>query len=136
MICKNVNIYCKEPELIENYDKAISDKDEMWICHHKLEQVFTLAELKRAGWYFDRKPQEFIFIRRSEHDGNTKIHISHKNQKRGYAKSPEQKSKRCSDAHKGIAFSDERKKHMSESMKGSHKCKHWKLIDGRRVWYE
>ena len=33
--------------------------------------------------------------------------------------------------NKGIPCSDEQRKKISESMKG----KHWKLVDGKRVWY-
>ena len=28
---------CITPELIENYDLAIADTNNMWICHHRLE---------------------------------------------------------------------------------------------------
>lgn len=78
MIAKNVKCFCKDFTKIENYASAIADEKELWICHHKLEQVFTVKELIRAGWYYDRKPQELIFIRKSEHNGNRDIHISYK----------------------------------------------------------
>ena len=29
--------YCRQPELIENYSKAIADNSEIWACHHRLE---------------------------------------------------------------------------------------------------
>lgn len=67
--------YCKDYTKIENYEEAINDKNELWVCHHKMEEVFTELELKRAGWYYDRRPEELIFIRRSEHNGNAKLHI-------------------------------------------------------------
>lgn len=46
--------------------------------------------------------------------------------------------KKMSEAHKGRKMSDEHKKKMSEAMKGKsqhNKGKHWKVIDGKRVWY-
>lgn len=69
------NCYCAYPELIENYEEAVNDTENEWICHHKLEQVFTSEELKRAGWYYNRKPEEFVFIKRQYHDGNPDLHI-------------------------------------------------------------
>ena len=29
--------FCRTPELIENYDKAIADTTQTWDCHHRLE---------------------------------------------------------------------------------------------------
>lgn len=70
------NCYCIYPELIENYKEAINDTENLWVCHHKLEQIFSQAELKQAGWYYNRKPEELIFLKRQYHDGNPDIHIS------------------------------------------------------------
>lgn len=72
--CRQAKKFCKNFELIENYDDALSSS-EMYVIHHRLEQVFTKEELKRANWYYNRKPQELIFLKRSEHNNNTKIHV-------------------------------------------------------------
>ena len=43
MISKHIrlNMYCKvDISKIENYDKAMSDTEQVWDCHHRLE--FTL----------------------------------------------------------------------------------------------
>lgn len=44
---------------------------------------------------------------------------------------------------KGVKFTDEHRKNLSESHKGkaptnpgNRKGKHWKVVDGKRVWYE
>ena len=38
MIADNLDkICCEDISLIENYESAISDKTEMWDCHHRLE---------------------------------------------------------------------------------------------------
>ena len=64
----------------------------------------------------------------------------------------EEYKKKLSEAKKGKKFSEEHKKKLSESMKGhqvssetrnkiaeskkgKYKGKHWKLVDGKRVWY-
>ena len=36
---------------------------------------------------------------------------------------------------KGKHLSEEHKKRLSEAHKGKLKCKHWKLVEGKRLWY-
>lgn len=43
----------------------------------------------------------------------------------------EEAKKLISEAMKGRTFSDEHKRKLSES----HKCKHWKLVNDKRVYY-
>lgn len=122
------NCYCATPELIENYEEAVNDPNEMWVCHHRMEEVFTEAELKRAGWYYNRKPDELIFIRRSEHNGNPKLHIgirkaaSSKERNEKISKSTKGKKKpKLSEyltGRKRAPYSEEYKRKMSESLKG------------------
>ena len=47
----------------------------------------------------------------------------------------EEWKKTHSDTMKGFKHTDESKKLMSEKAKGRHKGMHWKLVDGKRVWY-
>lgn len=45
----NYRYYCRHPELIENYEKAIVDTTQTWEVHHRLECCFTqkfLQEIK------------------------------------------------------------------------------------------
>lgn len=63
MISRGINRYCCNPELIENYDKAIADKDKTWICHHKLEAFFTMKELKEIGRYYNVPARELVFVK-------------------------------------------------------------------------
>lgn len=128
--------FCVNPELIENYEKAIADKEHTWICHHKLEAFYTMEELKDLGKYFDRPPRELIFVE-TEKDHQ---YWPHKGQLEGYKKlskakmnhivSDEAKEK-IRKNHIGLKASEDVKRKMSEA----HKGKHWKLIDGKRVYY-
>lgn len=59
--------YCRNPELIENYDKAIADKTQTWQVHHRKEEFYSCAELIEMGEYFDVPPEELIFLTKSEH---------------------------------------------------------------------
>ena len=125
--------FCKEFEKIENYEEAVNDKNEVWCCHHKMEEVFTKEELIRAGWYYDRKPEELIFIRRSEHNGNANLHIGYKrSNKNSKGKPSNRKGKKCSEetkqkiskANKGKPHSEEWKQKISNSMKGKKRGKY------------
>lgn len=66
-VCENGKIH-----LIENYDMAVSDENEMWECHHRLEiqddgTELSSRELKERGLYWKRPPNELIFLRRKDH---------------------------------------------------------------------
>ena len=39
-------------------------------------------------------------------------------------------------ANKGVAMSDEQKEKLRLSHLGNNKGRHWKLVDGKRVWYD
>lgn len=59
--------YCRYPELIENYDKAIADATQTWEVHHRKEEFYSYAELIERGEYFDVQPEELIFLTHKEH---------------------------------------------------------------------
>ena len=73
---ENAYAYCKEDiSLIENYDMAISDDKNVWVCHHRdeikilpsgivvLRSVEELIENKR---YYNCTANELIFMTNSE----------------------------------------------------------------------
>lgn len=102
--------YCRKPELIENYDKAIADTTQTWNCHHRKEELYSQKELKERNEYFDVSPEDLIFLTVAEHH---KI---------------DSKCKRVSEAHKGLLagsknpmfghhHSEESKRKISESQK-------------------
>lgn len=71
--------FCTKPELIENYDKAITDISQVWDCHHRLETNFSdgterpknaqlsKEELIVLDMYYNRPPEELIFLMKKEH---------------------------------------------------------------------
>ena len=60
--------YCKDDiSLIENYDKAIADKTQIWHCHHRRETIFSRKDLIEIGEYYNRPACELIFLTKSEH---------------------------------------------------------------------
>lgn len=118
--------YCMTPELIENYDLAIADKENVWICHHKKEEFYTKKELIELKMYFNVQPEDLVFCRNTKehrkypHKGIEKVKECH----RGKKHSEETKIK-ISESHKGKPsprkgkhLSEEHKKNISESSKG------------------
>ena len=95
----NCRCYCRHPELIENYDKAIADNTQTWDCHHRREELYSYAELVERGEYFDVPPEDLIFLTESEHH---KI---------------DSKCKRVGEAHKGKKLSEEHKRKLGEVRK-------------------
>lgn len=69
MIRKNIFIFCKEPEKIENYEQAIADTKHVWHCHHRKEitEMIPVKTLKESGMYFDVGPEDLIFLKPGQH---------------------------------------------------------------------
>lgn len=117
--------YCKEDiSKIENYDKAIADTSHTWECHHRTEIWWncTKKELIENECYYHRPANELIFLTHAEHRSLHKKDKTH----------TEEHRRKMSESLKGRSLSEEHRRKLSESFKG----KHWKLVDGRRVWYD
>ena len=109
------NCFCRNPGFIENYDKAIADTTQTWYCHHRLETHnsdgerrlvdITSEELIALDTYYDRPPEELIFLTAKEHQS---LHNTG-NEKRG---------RKVSEALKDHLVSEETKRKISETMKG------------------
>ena len=100
--------YCKDYENIENYEKAKADNFKNWECHHRLQTWnsdgerrlvdITPDELKALGMYYNRPPEELIFLTVSEHNS---LHKKGNTYTRGRRHSEESK-KKMSLAKKGM----------------------------------
>lgn len=143
-LCKNG--YCKNPELIENYDKAIADISQIWDCHHRLEEKYSREELIEMGKYYNVKPEDLIFLTKSEHrklDSFCKRLSKRQKGRKSWNKGKtdiysEETKKKMSESKKGKHLSEEHKRKISESQKGRkswNKDKYWKVENGKRVWY-
>lgn len=114
--------YCKEDILkIENYDKAIADTTQTWVCHHRTEIWWncTRKELLENECYYNRKACELIFLTPAEHNS-----LHHKGKsltaehKRRLSASMKGKNKGRISSFKGKSRSDKIRLKISESMKG------------------
>ena len=71
---RNAQAYCCEDiNKIENYDKAIADKTQTWVCHHKQEILddgtkVSPDELIKQSLYYHRPANELIFLTASQHN--------------------------------------------------------------------
>lgn len=119
--------YCSNPELIENYDLAIQDTENVWICHHKFEAYFTRNELMKIGRYYNCKPRELIFCKdeRTHHYWPHKGDIIRNSKSKG--REPWNKGKQMSDEYKekcrknsiGRVFSESTRQKISEKLRGN-----------------
>lgn len=77
-----VNRFCRDDiKLIENYNEAVSDTENVWACHHRLELTLdgefanSKADLIRYGMYYKRPYFELIFLKITDHK---KLHAAKK----------------------------------------------------------
>lgn len=167
MIAKHIKYVCKNFEFIENYDKAINDTTQLYICHHRLEThtsdgerrlvELKCDELKALGMYYNRPPEELIFLTRNEHayihecgkhiseEGLNRMRASQIGNKHFQGRKHTEETKRkIANSHKGKKrgpLSEETKRKLSESKKGRcfhprtyYKCIETNEIDFLRSW--
>lgn len=130
MIGRRAKSYCKDDiSLIENYDKAIADTTQIWECHHRdeikiLPSGITVLrnkeDLIEAGRYYNCPANELIFLTKEEHK---RMHLNSIRSK-------------LIKSRIGFKCSDKFKKEQSIRMQGLHKGQHWKVVNGKRVWYD
>lgn len=69
---KDIKRICKRYTEIENYEIALNDKTQTWVCHHRREiqdgfRIWKRDELIKVGQYYHREPDELIFMTLSDH---------------------------------------------------------------------
>lgn len=99
---KNLRKYSQEFQKIENYEEAVKST-ELYDLHHRkgietLEDgtvmIRSMKELQDLGLYWNRPPEELIFIRYSEHISmHQKVRTGKKNSMYGKKHSDETKAK-------------------------------------------
>ena len=116
---KNVKKFCKDDiSLIENYDKAIADKTQVWQCHHRRETIFSKSDLIEIGEYYNRPACELIFLTPANH---RRLHNLGKPSGMNGKHLSEESRKKIGAARKGKSLSAETRQKLSETIK----CKHW-----------
>lgn len=124
---EKVQKFCKDYTKIENYEEAVNDKSQVWVCHHILGEILTSEQLKEHDFYYDVPPCMLKFVTRAEHarihkkgkhlSEETRIKLSEvKKGKKGKVRSEETRRK-ISESMKGKIRSEESRKKMSEAAK-------------------
>ena len=124
--------FCKDNiSLIENYDKAIADKEQTWHCHHRRELTTPRKELIEIREYYNRPASELIFLTKAKHKAlhNTLLFKGKTSHWKGKFRSEETK-KKMSESHKNM--SEETKRKMSAARQG--RC--WYNNGIKSVWTE
>ena len=128
---RNAKIFCKDDiSLIENYDKAIADKEQIWDCHHRKGTIVSRKELIKKNEYYNRPASELIFLTEYEHKS-----LHHKGNKNWLGRHHSEETRRkMSEAQQGNKnmlgkhHSEETRRKMSEAQKGKNtwiKDSHW-----------
>ena len=134
MISNNIYNFCKEDiSLIENYENAINDNTQIWICHHRLGIDLGLSreELIEKDLYFNRPANELLFLTRADHfsihsknrivSEETRKKMSEAKQNgfipwnKGLSKETNDNVAKLSDKLKGREFSEEHRRKLSEA---------------------
>ena len=116
---RSAKAYCRDDiSLIENYDKAIADKTQVWDCHHRRETIYSVKELIEIGEYYNRPACELIFLTPANHRRLHKLgkHLSEDTRQK---LSESKKGEKCYIFGKHL--SEEHKWKISEALKGE-KC--------------
>ena len=105
---KRLRKVCSIYEQVENYYKAIADKEQVWHLHHRreIDEMKSAKQLKDEGKYYNVTPEELIFLTVKEHN---KIHSENLR---------EETRKKMSEASKLENLSEETRKKMSENHNG------------------
>lgn len=112
----SIYAYCKEdPKLIENYEKAVNDPDNVWVVHHRLEirdgYTNSRKDLKLMGLYYHRPAAELVLLLSSEH---TKLHSVNRPSQRKWT---DAEKKAISERLKGRTVSAETRRKLSVAAK-------------------
>ena len=122
-------LFCEQLDKVENFEEAVHDMNNTWVLHHRFETKCplykpTMEELIEWNLYYDRPPEEFIYMKKSEHAklhnriGN-KVGFKHGHTPWDCGKHHSEETKeKISKANTGKKHSEETKIKMSESQKG------------------
>ena len=125
-------LYCKNYENIENYEKALADDFKGWHCHHRLETHnsdgerrlvdITASELRALGMYWNRPASELIFLAKSEHQF---LHNKGKHRSEETRNKMSEAKKGEKSPNYGKHLSEESKKKISEAVRINSIGRRW-----------
>ena len=98
---------CEDISLIENYNIALNDSEQIYDVHHRLETELNVSRqyLIDNNLYYNRPSSELIFLSHSEH---ASLHSKNRT-------FTDEQRKHMSEVQRGRTFTYEHRKHMSEA---------------------
>ena len=111
-------IYCKEDiSKIKNYDLAIADTTQTWVCHHILGEILTTQQLLDHDFYYNVPPCLLKFVTRAEH---ARLHMKGHTHSEDTRRKLSEYQKGLTSAFKGHTHSEETRRKISEANKGEN----------------
>ena len=127
---KALKSYCSgDITKIENYEKAISDPDVKWVCHHRREDLdYSRQDLINQGLYYKVSPEDLILLTLTAH---RQLYMTGERNNMYGKKHPEETKKKISKAMTGKMVGEknpmygkkrpeETKKKISKALTGKH----------------
>lgn len=121
----NVKKFCKEYTQIENYEKAIEDNTQTWVCHHILGEFLSKEQLIEHNFYYDVPACMLKFVTKREH---RRIHQNGKPRSAETRKKISESEKGKSGWNKGIPHTEEHSRKISEALKGKPSTRKGKIL--------
>ena len=109
---------CKDDiSKIENYEDAVNDKTQTWICHHILGEILSREQLIDHDFYYKVPSCMLKFVTLAEHN---RIHHKDKPNSKESRMKVSESLKGHTSWSKGKHLSSETRSKISEAMKGSN----------------
>lgn len=121
----NVKKFCKEYTRIENYEKAIEDNTQTWVCHHILGEILSKEQLIEHNFYYDVPACMLKFVTKREH---RRIHQNGKPRSAETRRKISESEKGKSGWNKGIPHTEEHSRKISEALKGKPSPRKGKIL--------
>ena len=126
---------CEDVSKIENYEQAVNDHTQTWVCHHRLEiqGPFTNSKelLIKCGIYYGVPASQLIFLTHAEH---TSLHSLSRAKSGWYM--TEERRRKMSEVNRGRIASEETRRKQSLAKMGHtpwNKGKHWSEESRRKM---
>ena len=115
---RTVKKICKDYTLIENYEEAVNDTTQTWICHHILGEILSREQLHDHDFYYDVPACMLKFVTKAEHRRLHNIHISEETRRKI---SESKKGRHAWNKGKHGIYSKETRRKISEAIKDKYR---------------
>ena len=115
---RTVKKICKDYTLIENYEEAVNDTTQIWICHHILGEILSREQLLDHDFYYDVPACMLKFMTKAEHN---RLHNIHRSEETRRKISESKKGRPAWNKGKHGIYSKETRRKISEAIKDKYR---------------